>query len=272
MQKALEVVLVCVVEQAATLEKPCRAEAGVAASLLEGARLGLVALGCIQQLILQRGDLGRAVEARERLRPRFLLREHALFLFQAGQGELERRLGRRLEAALAAAIEVHRRAVQLQQDAGGLDHARLAPHVFASESLEIEFRRAGALPQEVDLQAFGEALRLREQLARRGLLEPEQHVRRLHLAAPPVRAFHLQRGRSLGEHGSHLELALLLVQHVHVSTPRSSARVPGGRGSSAGYGPLPAARPARHQRSAPRRGDNRVPRLRSPRSTDSGAA
>src|SRR6266851_2674175 len=142
MQKALEVVLVCVVEQAATLEKPCRAEAGVPASLLEGARLGLVAVGCIQQFILQRADLGRAFEARERLRPGFLLREHALFLFQAGQGELERRLGRRLEAALAPPIEIHRRTVQLEQDAGRLDRARLAPDVLARESLEVEFRRA----------------------------------------------------------------------------------------------------------------------------------
>src|SRR2546428_9363864 len=143
MQKALEVVLVRVIEQAATLEKPCRAEAGVPASLLEGARFGLVAVGRIQQFILQRGDLGRAFEARERLRPRFLPGEHALFLFQAGERELERRLGRRLEAALAAAREAHWRAVPVDTDAGRPRRARLRRHRLAGEVAEIQIRPAG---------------------------------------------------------------------------------------------------------------------------------
>src|SRR5439155_19524671 len=242
-QEALEVVLVRVVEQAATLEEPCRAEPAIPAGLLQGARLRLVAVRRVKQLVLQRGNFPGTLEARERLRPRLLLGEHALFLFQAGERELEGRLGRRLEAALAAALEVHRRAVQLEQDAGRLDRTRLAPDVLASESLEVEFRRAGALPQKVDLEAFGKALRLGEQLARGWLLEAEKHAGGPNLGAPAVRALHLERGRGLREHRSHFELALLLVQHVHVSTPQSSGRVPGRWGNSADRDRLPAPPP-----------------------------
>ena len=68
-QKAPEVVLMRVGKQAAALEEPRRAEAGIVAGLLERARLRLVAVRRIQQLVLQRGDLGGAFEARERLRP-----------------------------------------------------------------------------------------------------------------------------------------------------------------------------------------------------------
>src|SRR5256885_929959 len=44
-------------EQTAALEKPGRGQAGFAARLLQGARFRLVAIRCIEQLVLQRRDL-----------------------------------------------------------------------------------------------------------------------------------------------------------------------------------------------------------------------
>src|SRR3990172_1896215 len=61
----------------------------------------------------------------------------------------------------------------------------------------------------------GVLLRAGEQLGPRGLLEAEQHVARLDLGAPAVRAFHLKGGRCLRQHRADPELAVFLVQNVH---------------------------------------------------------
>ena len=132
---------------------------------------------------------------------------------------LERRLGRSLEAAFRALVEVHRRAVQPEENSRRFDGRGLATDVIARERLEIELRHARALPQEVDIDFLCEAPRLCQQLARRRLLERKQHAARAHLAAPAMRALDLEGRWRLGEDRTCLELALLLVEHVH-SVPR----------------------------------------------------
>ena len=73
---------------------------------------------------LQRRDLGAGSRSAPAARAQAAICSWTRFFFStAGERELERLLGRRLEAALAAAVEVHRRRVQLQQHAGRLDRA-----------------------------------------------------------------------------------------------------------------------------------------------------
>jgi len=232
-QEAIEMVVVAVGQQAAALEQPCDRPSAGGAGLLERPGLGLVPVRGVEQLVLEGGDLRRAVAFRQPLGPRRDLLLDALFLLRGGERKLERRLGGGLEAALAAPVEVHRRRVQLHQDPGRLRRGRVASDVFARQLLEAEFPRAAAFPEELDLQPAGEFLRLGEQLAGRRPLEGQQHARRLDLRAPAVRALDLERrGRAL-EHRARLQLAVFLIEKVHAKT-----RVCGGgvAGSSAGCG------------------------------------
>src|SRR5439155_25720891 len=137
--------------------------------------------------------LGRTSELRELLRPARDLRLHAALFLQAGKRELERLLRRGLEGAFSAPVEVHRCAVELEQDAGGLDGAGVATDVIAREAAEVELAARRAFPEEMHVERFRKAFALRQQLAGRGLLEAEQHVARLHLAAPAMGAFDVER-------------------------------------------------------------------------------
>ena len=71
---------------------------------------------------------------------------------------------------LSAAVEEHRRGMQLDQHARRLNRARLASDVLSREVLEAEFAARTALPQKFGVQAGGEQVRLREQLGPAGAL------------------------------------------------------------------------------------------------------
>ena len=120
-----------------------------------------------------------------------------------------------LEAAFAAPMEVHRLRLKLQQHACSLHRRRLASDIFVREFLEAELAAAAALPEKLDVQLGGEFLRLREQLRARRPLEGEKDVGCLDLGAPAMRTFHLERRRRPGEDRADLQIALLLVEHLH---------------------------------------------------------
>src|SRR5260221_4452446 len=112
-KEALEVVFVSIREQPAALEKLGGAEPGLLRRLLERLGLGFCPVGRVQQLVLERRDRRRAFKSRKRGGPLCDLIEYALFLFHRGERQLERLLGRRLEAAVAAPVEIDRHRAQL---------------------------------------------------------------------------------------------------------------------------------------------------------------
>ncbi len=214
-QKTVEVEIVRVRQQSAAREEPCRREPRALARLLESLRLGLGPVRRIKQLVAQRRQRRGALEALERRHPLGDLLLLALFLFQRSQRELEDLLRRRLEAALSAPMEIHRRGMQPDQDAGGLEGARLAPDVLARELAEAELGCARALPEEIGVQAAGIALGFGKELRPGRLLEFEQDICRLDLAAAPVRALDVQARRRLRQDRADLELAVFFIQDLH---------------------------------------------------------
>src|SRR3970040_3058201 len=106
-------IVVGVRQPAAALEQARRRQALFPARLLERLGFGLVAIRRVEQLVAQALDLGRALGARERLRPRSDLLLDTLLLFDSGEREPERVLRRGLEAPLAAPVEVHQRRMEV---------------------------------------------------------------------------------------------------------------------------------------------------------------
>src|SRR6185503_3016867 len=96
---------------------------------------------------------------------------------------------------------------------------RLASDVIAGELLEAEFGALAALPEEVGIQALGEAALFREKLRALRALEGKHHARSLHFRAPAVRALDLERGGRAREHRAHLDLPPLFVQTVQAPMP-----------------------------------------------------
>src|SRR5205823_2882792 len=99
---------------------------------------------------------------------------------------------------------------------------------------EVELAPARAFPEELHVETFGKALRLREQFVSRRLLKTEQHAACLYLASPAMETLDLKGGRRLGEHSADLQLALLFVQQVHVNILRGAGFSAGVRESCAG--------------------------------------
>src|SRR6185295_206506 len=136
---------------AAALEQFRRAKAALGAGLFERLRLWFRPVRRIQQLVLEREDFLGALETNERIVPRRDPFAQALLLFLPGERQLERCFGRGLIVPTPAPVEVHRRRMQLEQDAGGFGRSRLASDVFAREVLESEFRSSRTLPQEISI-------------------------------------------------------------------------------------------------------------------------
>ena len=246
-QEALQVVSVAVRQPSAAREELRRRKARLGTSLLKRLGLRLVAIRGIKQFVLQRGYFRWALASSQRLGPRDDLLLYALFFLHRGKRELQRRLGRRLVAPPAPAVEIHRRPMQLHQHAGRFDRGRVASDVVARQLLEAEFPRAAAFPQEFHLQPGGEFLRPGEQLGRRWPLERKQDVRGLDLGAPAVRAFDVKRGRCLVEHRPDLQVTVFLIEKLHGKTRVCGA---GAAGSFAGCGRRPRSPPAPLRHSA----------------------
>ena len=131
-------------EHAAALEEPRRREAGCA----QPARTPWSRCGS------GRARRGAAAGARDsagiRSAPSPSTHARSALLqalpLQAGERGLQRLLGRGLEAALAPAVEIHRRRLQLQQDARRLHRRRLAAEVLGRQLGERRTPRAAASP------------------------------------------------------------------------------------------------------------------------------
>src|SRR5262249_8093339 len=159
-------------------------------------------------------------------------------------------LRRGLEPTLAAAVEVHRRRMELDQNSRGLHRRGLAPDVVLGELAKPELARTTALPQETDVEILRELLALAEEFRARGALEGELHVRRLDLGSAPVRALDLEGGGALAEHRADLQVAVFFIEKLHARRIPRCAR--DAAESSAGCGRRRPPRPARTPRSGER--------------------
>ena len=236
-EKPPEVIVVARPERAAALGEPRGREAERLARLLERLGLDAVAVGLVEELREDRAQLVGHLRALERLRPaRDSLALLALAL-EAGERRLQGFRRRGLEAPLALAMEVHRRRVQLEEDARRLDRCRRVAVVLGGEVGESELRLAARLPQEIDVDLRRRVLGPLEEVGDPRLAEPQQDVGALHLAALAVRRLDLQRSVVLREHGADLEGAVVLVQDVHGRARSSCARADRGDGDYSGARP-----------------------------------
>src|SRR5471032_1508654 len=88
-----------------------------------------------------------------------------LFLFlDAGLRGAQRLLGRGLVAATAFFVEVDRRRMQAQDQAGGLGRQRRVAEVFRAQLGETEFLFARHFPQEVEVDVGRDRLGLFHQI------------------------------------------------------------------------------------------------------------
>ncbi|MNQ57544.1 hypothetical protein D3C85_717060 [compost metagenome] len=147
--------------------------------------------------------------------PFLLLFGLALLLVQGGQrgGQDVRRGG--TVAALAAAVEVRRRAVQAHQQRGLFDGRGGVSEVVGGQGGRVEFFLGRAFPQELQVQRFGGGGRLAHQRGRFGRGEVEQGIGALDLAALARVRLHLKAGVGLGQDVAGLEAAVVFVKHIH---------------------------------------------------------
>ena len=145
----------------------------------------------------------------------FLFGQQAFFL-DAGQRRAQRIGRRRLVAALALLVKIHRCAMQAQQQAGRLQRTRYMAEVFAAERFEREFIRAATLPHEIDINLGGGALRGVHERSQRGLIKTQHHGTRLDLGTLAVRRLDLQRAIVVGQDGADLKATVLFVKYIHM--------------------------------------------------------
>ncbi|VDL03198.1 hypothetical protein FR5810_01660 [Bordetella pertussis] len=146
----------------------------------------------------------------------------ALFL-QRGQGGGQD-VGRgRAVAALAAAMEIGRRAVQAHQQGGLLDRAGGVAEVLGRQRGRVEFLLRRALPEELQVDVLGQRGRLGHQRGRLRRREGEQGAGALDLAALARFRLNLQAGVGLGQDIAGLEAAVVVVKHVHSENPSGAA-------------------------------------------------
>jgi hypothetical protein len=160
-----------------------------------------------QQLVHQRLQRGRQRAGFQFLDIAGLHDGLLLLLFDAGQRGAQRLLGRGLVAPAALFIEVDRRVVQGQHQAGGLERQRGVAEVFGAQFGEPELVLACDFPQEFEVDIDGDGLGLFQQLGRARLVELQQHVLGLDLGALTARHLHLVRLPRLRQHGADLEIA-----------------------------------------------------------------
>src|SRR4051812_49943917 len=84
-----------------------------------------------------------------------------------------------------------------------------------------------------------------------------------------MRAFHLEGSRRLREHGTDLDVPLLLVEHLHASSRRTSRCAQAAAESCADYGRHLPRRPVAHRHSVRRLDGNRAPHRPSRRAKGS---
>src|SRR6185295_16270117 len=83
------------------------------------------------------------------------------------------------------------------------------------QRFERKFVGTAALPQKIGVDVRGNALRRVRKCIQPRLIEPQQHRRRLDLAALAVRRFDLQRRVVVGENDTDFEITFFFVENVH---------------------------------------------------------
>ena len=109
----------------------------------------------------------------------------------AGQRGLQRLLRRGLVAALAALVEIHRRAVQARQHGGGFHRRRHMAIVIAAKIGKGEIVFAAAFPEEIHVEGVRLFFHQRHEFRQRGLLETQHHGGRFDFRAFAVGRFDL---------------------------------------------------------------------------------
>ena len=130
-----------------------------------------------------------------------------LFLFDAGQGRLQRRFRRRLVAATAFLVEIHGRRMQGQDQAGRFRRQRCMAEILGAQLGKAELVFARHFPQEIEVDLGGNALGLLQQLGRGRLFILQQHILDLDLGALAAGHFHLIRFTRLRQDRADLEIA-----------------------------------------------------------------
>jgi len=214
-EETAEVVVVCRGDRADRQQQLGRRAAQGDACGLQRLGFGAVAVGPVEDLGQGRGDLLGQTS-------RYELVAHALdrflalaFLLQTGERRLQD-LGRRLlEASLALAVEVDRRAVQAQQQRRRFDRGGFGAIVFPREVEIGELFLAAHFPQEVGVERLGLALGLVEQRLRFRFAEGEEHGVALDLQPAAGRKLDVQRGLLLRDERAGLEGAGLFEKDEH---------------------------------------------------------
>ena len=104
--------------------------------------------------------------------------------------------------------------MQTQQHAGRLHRPRLGTEVLARQIQKAEFVLGGALPEEVEIDPVGDLLRGGQQFSGTRRIEPQDHVRGLHLAALAAGVLDLQASAGFGQHGTGLEAAVFFEENL----------------------------------------------------------
>ena len=209
-------------DRAAAKQQLRRRQAGFRAGRLERLRFRAVAVRRIEECIGQHADFRWQPECLQLGDPALHGQRLLALFLEAGEcgGENVRRC--LAKAPLALAMEVDRGGVQRQQNGARLDRRRVVAVVVAGEIEEGKLAFAGALPEEIGLDLFGQRCRLFEQGTGRRLLEAQQHRGRLDLAALARGHFDLQRRVVVGHDVAGLEPAVFFEQYIHrrIITPR----------------------------------------------------
>ncbi len=147
--------------------------------------------------------------------PRVDLRRELALALDAEQRRLDDLLGRLAEPTLAEAAEIVRRREQAQQRRRFLDDACLGAEVVARQLGERELAFGRELPREIEVDLARDRLGAREQRLGVGLLEAQQHVGRLDLAALAGGELDLERRVGLAHHAADVELAAVFEEGIH---------------------------------------------------------
>src|SRR5262245_28202327 len=145
-EKALEMIVVRRRERPAPFEEVRGAELEITARFIERLPFDTRLVRTVKKLVNDRPERLRQLaflELRYVSRALFSLPPFAL---DRRQGGFERLLRRRLVAALALLVEVHRRVVQLDEQRGRLGRRWSAAKIIARQRLERKFVLVGALP------------------------------------------------------------------------------------------------------------------------------
>ena len=214
-QEAVQVIAVARRDRAALLEQMDDRHARGRGGRFERLVLDGVLVGRVEQFVqLVAEGLGQ-LEVREALDERGLRLGLQTLALDARERGLQR-IGRCGPVATAALlVEVHRRAVQPQQQPRGLDRGRGMTEVVATEREIVELVLRGDFPEEAGIDVRREGLRRLGERNGCRPLEAHHHGVRLELDALAVGRLDLERSGVVGEDGASLEAAVLFVENVH---------------------------------------------------------